>query len=136
MEWSDLNVGNNECPELPEDSSVEAVLIVNGVKHSDSSRMLTHLTRRKPGINAGHYARELMLNCAELARDSEKDSDAKTVLIKDFSKTKAQGSTAAVVASISNQILLVEANMNTLLGMFGSATISHRWSASLFCKSI
>lgn len=48
-----------------------------------------------------------MVNCAELARNSEKESDPKTVLIKSFSKTKAQGSTTAVVASISNQTLNV-----------------------------
>ncbi|CAM6095823.1 unnamed protein product [Calypogeia fissa] len=36
-EWSDLNVENNGCPELPEDASVEAVVIVNGVEHSDSA---------------------------------------------------------------------------------------------------
>lgn len=56
------------------------------------------------GINAGLYARELMWNCAELAREAEKDSDPKTVLVKGFSKTKARGSTTAVVASISNQV--------------------------------
>ncbi|CAM6084808.1 unnamed protein product [Calypogeia fissa] len=217
-EWSDLNVENNECPQLPEDSSVEAVVIVNGVKHSDSASppsapeakaeeveldsaiidvnqklarleleglpsglpvtngiappaeapvkdvdtpdsketseelksddtgkegrpaylnsgaaMIPHPEKASrggedaffiegnrwigvadgvggwanDGINAGLYARELMLNCAELARDSEEDSDPKSVLIKGFSKTKAQGSTTAVVASIFNQTLNV-----------------------------
>ncbi|BBN18618.1 protein phosphatase PTC7 [Marchantia polymorpha subsp. ruderalis] len=59
------------------------------------------------GINAGHYARELMWHCAELARQSDKESDPKTLLVKSFSRTKAMGSTTAVVASISGQTLTV-----------------------------
>ncbi|KAL3677388.1 hypothetical protein R1sor_027336 [Riccia sorocarpa] len=59
------------------------------------------------GINAGHYARELMWHCAELARESDKKSDPKTLLVKSFSRTKAMGSTTAVVASISDQTLTV-----------------------------
>ncbi|CAK9859549.1 unnamed protein product [Sphagnum jensenii] len=59
------------------------------------------------GVNAGHYARELMWNCAEFARKGEDNFDPKSVLVKAAGQTKSTGTAAAVIASVYDQTLRV-----------------------------
>jgi protein phosphatase PTC7 len=59
------------------------------------------------GVNAGHYARELMWNCAERARNVGKTSDPKSVLMYAAKRTKSQGTAATLIASLYDQTLRV-----------------------------
>lgn len=61
-------------------------------------------TRMMTGVNAGHYARELMWNCAERARKMGSASDPKSVLVYAAKRTKAKGTAATLVASLYNQV--------------------------------
>lgn len=58
------------------------------------------------GVNAGHYSRELMWNCAEFARKGEDNFDPKSVLVKAAGQTKATGTAAAVIASVYDQVAI------------------------------
>ncbi|KAJ7561706.1 hypothetical protein O6H91_03G038200 [Diphasiastrum complanatum] len=57
------------------------------------------------GIDSGHYARELMWNCAEIARGYLGKPNPKAVLEKAFRKTKATGSSTTLIAALYKQIL-------------------------------
>lgn len=59
------------------------------------------------GVNAGHYARELMWNCAERARKMGNTSDPKSVLIYAAKRTKSTGTAATLIASLYDQTLRV-----------------------------
>ncbi|KAG0557162.1 hypothetical protein KC19_11G106700 [Ceratodon purpureus] len=59
------------------------------------------------GVNAGHYARELMWNCAERARKVGSTSDPKSVLIYAAKRTKSTGTAATLIASLYDQTLRV-----------------------------
>lgn len=56
------------------------------------------------GVNAGHYARELMWNCAERARKVGSTSDPKSVLIYAAKRTKSTGTAATLIASLYDQV--------------------------------
>lgn len=58
------------------------------------------------GVNAGHYARELMWNCAERARKVGNTSDPKSVLVYAASQTRSQGTAATLIASLYGQVSL------------------------------
>ncbi|KAJ7561699.1 hypothetical protein O6H91_03G038200 [Diphasiastrum complanatum] len=57
------------------------------------------------GIDSGHYARELMWNCAEIARGYLGKPNPKAVLEKAFRKTKATGSSTTLIAALYKQTL-------------------------------
>jgi hypothetical protein len=71
-----------------------------------NSYLLWVVMARMAGVNAGHYARELMWNCAEFARKGEDNFDPKSVLVKAAGQTKATGTAAAVIASVYDQVVL------------------------------
>ncbi|KAJ7561700.1 hypothetical protein O6H91_03G038200 [Diphasiastrum complanatum] len=56
------------------------------------------------GIDSGHYARELMWNCAEIARGYLGKPNPKAVLEKAFRKTKATGSSTTLIAALYKQV--------------------------------
>lgn len=56
------------------------------------------------GVNAGHYARELMWNCAERARKVGSTTDPKSVLVYAAKRTKAKGTAATLIASLYKQV--------------------------------
>ena len=64
-------------------------------------------TRMMTGVNAGHYSRELMWNCAERARKMGSTSDPKSVLVYAAKRTKAKGTAATLVASLYNQVSFI-----------------------------
>jgi hypothetical protein len=71
-----------------------------------NSYLLWVVVARMAGVNAGHYARELMWNCAEFARKGEDNFDPKSVLVKAAGQTKAKGTAAAVIASVYDQVVI------------------------------
>lgn len=56
------------------------------------------------GVNAGHYSRELMWNCAERAREVEGTSDPKSVLVYAAKRTRARGTATALLASLHDKV--------------------------------
>lgn len=56
------------------------------------------------GINAGEFARELMENCAERARQVKASSDPKAVLIYAAKRTKPKALATTVIASLYDRV--------------------------------
>ncbi|XP_043694092.1 probable protein phosphatase 2C 55 [Telopea speciosissima] len=66
----------------------------------------------KKGIDAGKYARELMLNAAMAVKDGSKGSvNPYTVLEEAYSKTKALGSSTACIVALTDDNFLHSANV-------------------------